>query len=377
MRRVSLILPVASPAAVTSTFVEGCRRVLREAGYEVEVLAVLEPAATPPPDPPDGSWTWLAGTGPGLGSSVMTGLTAARGEVLVVLDPARGYSAADLPRVAEPVAAGRADLVVARRDEAGGGPVGGTAERLARRVLGASDPFSGLLALTPALARTVAGTFVPVGSRFTIDLLLRTRGRREEVPVQSGSAAPRASLRFDDLRHVKRLADDRLGNVSRLLQFCAVGASGMVVDLTTYALLQLAFSGTWLAGLRMPVVGGPLDLAAAGALAILVALTWNFSLNRRLTFNYARGGSIVRQYLAYALSNALGVALSLSLRLYLPSRFGVFHDHRLAAAVVGIVAATGVSFSLARWVVFSHRPAAAPTGTGGSRPTTILEAVET
>ena len=40
---------------------------------------------------------------------------------------------------------------------------------------------------------------------------------------------------------MKRLADHRFGNLSRLVQFCVVGGSGMVVDLSCYTLLQWAF----------------------------------------------------------------------------------------------------------------------------------------
>ena len=157
---------------------------------------------------------------------------------------------------------------------------------------------------------------------------------------------------------VSRLADDRFGDASRLLQFCAVGASGMVVDLSCYALFQLVFQGTRLTHTSTPLIGGRLDLAVAGALAITLALTWNFSLNRRLTFSDARSASIVRQFMAYAMSNALGIALSLGLRLTLPAHFAFFDQHKLAAAFVGIVAATGLSFSLSRWVVFRRRPGA-------------------
>ena len=177
------------------------------------------------------------------------------------------------------------------------------------------------------------------------------------------SPSPRAQpprrerLELDDFRHFKRLADDRFGNYSRLIQFCVVGASGMVVDLSSYALFQLLFSRTWLAGVTVPVFRQSLSLAAAGALAIALALVWNFALNRRLTFNDARRGSLVRQFLTYALGNALGIALSFSMRLILPRHFAFFHDHRLAAAVVGIVAATGISFSMSRWVVFGRRAA--------------------
>jgi dolichol-phosphate mannosyltransferase len=228
---------------------------------------------------------------------------------------------------------------------------------LTRFLVGTTAPLSGLIALTRETVQDARSRYAPIGSLFALELLIKTAGRRVEVPILMDDRGPRARIRLDEVRHLKRLADARFGNASRLVQFCMVGASGMVVDLTCYALFQLVFSRTTLAGLRTPVVGGSLDLAAAGALAIVLALTWNFSLNRRLTFNDARQGSIVRQYLTYALSNALGIALSFSLRLMLPSRIEFFAHHRLAAAVVGIVGATGISFSMSRWLVFSRRPA--------------------
>ena len=58
---------------------------------------------------------------------------------------------------------------------------------------------------------------------------------------------------------------------------------------------------------------------------------------------------------AWVSGNTLAIAVSLSLRLYLPTRVGFFDQHRLAAAVVGIVAATGISFSMSRWIVFTRR----------------------
>ena len=42
------------------------------------------------------------------------------------------------------------------------------------------------------------------------------------------------------------------------------------------------------------------------ALSVGIALSWNFTLNRYLTFSYARRGSIVRQFVTYVLSNARG-----------------------------------------------------------------------
>ena len=339
------------------------------------MLAVSEPTEPNSADSGEKVWPSVVANSRGLSSAAMTGLSLAgeSGDVdlLIVLDPSQGYDPDDLPLMVEPLVRGEAELTVARRSPR-------TADRsmdvdarsrphrflvaafgkLTRPLLGASDVFGGLTALTPNQARAVTRSFEPVGARFTLDLLVRSKARRVEVLVRQEGPVATRGLGFDDLRHLKRLADDRFGNASRLIQFCAVGASGMVLDLTFYAIFQLIFSSTSLARMRAPVVGGPLDLAVAGALAIGLALTWNFSLNRRLTFSYARHGSTVRQFLTYALSNAVGIALSFSLRLSLPVHVDFFHRHKLAAAVVGIVTATGISFSMSRWLVFSRRSVA-------------------
>jgi dolichol-phosphate mannosyltransferase len=82
-------------------------------------------------------------------------------------------------------------------------------------------------------------------------------------------------------------------------------------------------------------------------------MSWNFILNRRLTFNDARrNSSIFRQYVTYATGNALAIGVSLLIRLWLPTQIAFFNDHKLAAALVGIILATGISFSMARYFVF-------------------------
>src|SRR5262249_34781728 len=89
-----------------------------------------------------------------------------------------------------------------------------------------------------------------------------------DVPVRPLLPQSRRALEVNDLRNLKRLADHRFGNASRLVQFCMVGASGMVVDLSTYALFQWVFARSALASIPSPVKGITLDLATAGALAI-------------------------------------------------------------------------------------------------------------
>jgi dolichol-phosphate mannosyltransferase len=382
MARISLILPLAPDVSVSAEQVGEHRRALEETGHSVEVLGVVDSGVLERPEVMDPAWRCVVSEERGLSAASFAGVRAARGAWLVILDVTRGYSPDDVRRVVEPLLDDRADLVVASRriSEALGGGTGRLSRSmgaLMHRAVGSSDPLSGLVALTSDLA--VETTVAPVGSHFAMELLVRADGRRCDVPTSAPRIKPARPFRLGELKQLKRLSDAKFGTLSRLFQFCVVGASGMVVDLTCYALFQALFSGTSLAQRTAPLVGGPLSLAVAAGISILIALTWNFSLNRRMTFSYARRGSIVRQYVTYALGNGVAIALSFSLRLILPAQIGFFGRHRLAAAVVGIVAATGVSFSMARWLVFSRRSAERPSApmlggamaVGSERPTAV------
>jgi dolichol-phosphate mannosyltransferase len=361
MARVSLILPISDVASLPLAAVREIVSTLKQTGHSVDVVAVRDPRLPEAPTDFGPGWTVLVSEESGLASSAIAGLAAARGDVFVVLDPQRGYATEDVGRVITPILRGDAELAIGSRrgtetsNESPSG-LGGWLVAATRRMIGTADPLSGLLAIAPALARE--SPLTPAGSLFALELLVKTEGRRTDVAVKSPAKGGLSAIGLGDIRQLKRVADYRFGNLSRLIQFCLVGASGMVVDLSCYAAFQWVCRRTWLAEATAPVVGGSAALAVAGALAIAVALTWNFSLNRRLTFSYARRGSFFRQYVTYALSNALGIALSFTLRLILPTRFGFFHRHTLAAAAVGIVAATGISFSMSRWIVFSRRSVA-------------------
>ncbi len=365
--KVSLILPLAPGEMLPGKRVAEYREILERQGtfeaVEVIVARGVEfgAAASRAPnvrldDEIALGATYVSAEGRDWSALVRAGLGASTGEHLVVLDVKRHYSPDSLTRVVAPLRSGECDLAVAvaqsgqrRRPRVGIGMV-------SRMFLGTSDVFSGLFALERSVWERAGRAGTASGSSPVLDTLIRRPARCIDVPVAVDDRFRSHRYGLADLRPLKHLVDSRFGNYSRLVQFCMVGASGMVVDLSFYALWQWLLSFTTLADRTSAFFGCSWHLAIAAAISIAVALVWNFTLNRRLTFNDARKGSILRQFLTYALSNGLAIALSFSVRLFLPSRVGFFARHRLAAAVVGIVAATGISFSMARWFVFVRRP---------------------
>lgn len=366
----SLVLPLASGTALDHPTLACYRRLLEDSGVcrSVEIILVGAEAdlaavigAGDRCSPARAAVTRVNAEGEDWSERARAGLSAATGDLLMVLDVGRQYAADSLLEVLEPVASGESELVVAVPPRGDSGRLGLAPLRrglglASRMVLGSSDVFSGLFVLRRSLWDRGGRRLSASGSSLVLELLLRRPSRCVDVPVPVSPQFRRQRFHWQDLRPLKHVLDGRYGSLSRLIQFCFVGASGMVVDLTFYAFFQWLLSLTWLAGARSARFGFSWHLAIAAALSIAIALVWNFTLNRRLTFNDARGGSWIRQFLAYALSNAVAIALSFSVRLYLPARVGFFARHRLAAAVVGIVAATGISFSMSRWIVFTRRP---------------------
>jgi dolichol-phosphate mannosyltransferase len=142
------------------------------------------------------------------------------------------------------------------------------------------------------------------------------------------------------IKKIKHSADARYGNLSRFGQFCLVGASGMCIDLSTYYLLLRAAN---------------IPFQVSSALAILLAMTWNFWLNRRLTFSYSRTENLVAQYFKFVSACALGNTISWLISIGLPHFNVFFNQHLVIAKFVGIIVGTFFNFTTSLLWVFKKR----------------------
>lgn len=150
---------------------------------------------------------------------------------------------------------------------------------------------------------------------------------------------------LDHLRRLKRWADTRYGAFSRFAQFCLVGTLGMAVDLTVYWILL---------SLEVP-------LMASRALAIWIAMTFCFGLNRRFTFSYSRTDGIFAQYCRYVGSCSIGAVISWTVSVSLTRTTDLFALHPLIAAMAGIAAGLIFNFLMSHLWVFKVRHSEAGT----------------
>ena len=137
------------------------------------------------------------------------------------------------------------------------------------------------------------------------------------------------------LQHLRRLYIYKYGTWSHLLQFLVVGFSGLVVNLLALTLL-----------LRLQM---PEKLAVA--LAIVVSMFWNFGFNRRFSFSYARGQSIVRQFVGFVAACSVGAVVNYFVTMGL---WEVFR-HKQISAFIGVLAGTGFNFMASRFVIFRSK----------------------
>jgi dolichol-phosphate mannosyltransferase len=331
-------------------------RDLREAGVALDVLVMDD-------DSQDGTEALIAARGEpwvelvvrtrdrGLSPSVLDGLQRAKGDVLVVMDADLSHPPERIPAMIQALREG-SDLVIGSRYVEGGTTShdwgfgrwlnSRVATLLARPFTHISDPMSGFIALRRSTFRT-GRDFNPVGYKIGLELIVKCGCKRVgEVPIHfenrkygESKLSLREQLKY--LQHLRRLAIYKYGTWSHLTQFAAVGALGALVNLVLLTALLRA--------------GVP--ARASVATAIGLSMVFNFVLNRRFSFSYARGGSIVRHFFGFMAACSLGALLNYAITLTL-MRPAVGASPQIAA-LVGIAAGSLLNFLTNRYLVFRQQ----------------------
>jgi dolichol-phosphate mannosyltransferase len=226
----------------------------------------------------------------GLAGALLEGMLASQARYVAALDADLQHDESLLVTMVERLRQGDVDLVVASRYMEGNATVGFDLHRarasrwssaIARRFLGVelTDPMSGFFMIRRDVVEELAPSLSSQGFKLLLDIVATARGKIRVVELPYVFRARQHGLSKLDTRVILDFAALVIGKLTgdavslRFLLFCAVGLTGVVVHMSALALALDA------ADLRFSV---------AQAVATVVAITWNFVLNNRLTYSDQR-----------------------------------------------------------------------------------------
>ena len=226
----------------------------------------------------------------GLAGALLEGMLSSQARWVAALDADLQHDETLLMAMVERLRQGDVDLVVASRyidGQSGEGfaPRRARASRwssvVARRFLGVelTDPMSGFFMIRRDTVEELAPSLSSQGFKLLLDIVATARGKLRVVELPYVFRARQHGLSKLDTRVILDFAALVIAKLTndavslRFLLFCFVGLTGVAVHMFALALAVDA------AALRFSV---------AQAVATVVAITWNFVLNNRLTYRDQR-----------------------------------------------------------------------------------------
>jgi dolichol-phosphate mannosyltransferase len=352
---ISIIVPTYQERDNLASLVERIEAVKDKHNYDLELLIMDD-------DSQDGSeevirslekdWVKLhiRIANRGLSLAVIDGLDRAKKDVLVVMDADLSHPPETVPDLIRAIRDG-AEFVIGSRYVAGGstsddwGVLRWLNSRLATLMAlpftTAKDPMSGFFCLTNTTYKS-SKSLNPVGYKIGLELIVKCNITRvDEVPIhfeqrKSGESKLTMKEQLRYIQHIRRLFIYKFGTWSHLVQFLTVGGMGSIVNIAILTVLLTASVG--------------IELAVA--LAIFLSMNFNFALNRRFTFSYARRDSIAKQYVGFMATCSIGAVVNylvtFELLSFAPSMWPQ------VAAFFGIMAGSAFNFILNHYGVFGY-----------------------
>ena len=355
---VSIVVPTYKEAANIPNLVRQLHEVLQNIDYEVlivddnspdetiEVCASLEkefPLRLIQPE----------GRPRDLSLSVIDGIVAARHSQILVMDAELSHPPSMLPTMLKSLEDSPRSFIIGSRYVSDGSIDEAwsffrhlnsfVATILARPLVKCSDPMSGFFLFNRD--RVDSSGLKPIGYKIGLEIMVR--GDFEsviEIPIEFkdreiGQSKMNLGQQLKYLRHLRRLYLFRFGGFAEFFHFGLVGASGFVVDVSFYYLLQIF----------------GLPHLTARALSFWPAVSWNWALNRITTFGERARRPKSRQWFEFVLSSSLGFAINYGVYLLLTTRVDFFSQYRLLALIFGVGSASLFNFAASTLFVYSEK----------------------
>jgi len=293
-----------------------------------------------------------AGRSRDLSLSVLDGIREASSDVVVVMDADLSHPVTKIPQL---VAAVEEDTFVAGSRYAKGGKFdrgwsfwrflnSWFATLMALPFTSCSDPMTGFFALRKQDLNELK-RFRPIGYKIALELMVRGEFKKiVEIPIEFkdravGKSKMNLQQQINYLRHLRRLYLYKFRAWAEFIHYGAVGASGFVVDVSCYYLLQLF----------------GIDHRAARAISFWPAVSWNWALNRITTFGERERRPRARQWFEFVATSLIGYSLNWGIYVTLTSSSEFFDQYRILALMSGIVGASIFNFTASTLFVYSEK----------------------
>jgi dolichol-phosphate mannosyltransferase len=188
-----------------------------------------------------------------------------------------------------------------------------------------------------------ATQLVPIGYKIGLEILVKAKCRSVvEIPIafaERVKGESKLSLKqlVLYLQHLRRLYRFRFPQAAEIIQFSAVGSSGVIVDLSFF--LSLTYVAR-------------IDHQLARAMSFVAAASWNWFLNRWFTFVAGREKQWGQQWLQFLIAASVGFTANWGSYKLLTDYVPYFTEHHFVAFFIGILLGMGSNYTLCRWFVF-------------------------
>ena len=297
----------------------------------------------------------------GLSSAVLRGLQEVATEFCIIMDADGSHPPETIPATIQALQDG-ADFVVGSRYVKGGSTEDGwgalrwlnskVATIMARPFTSVLDPMSGFLAFRHSILQNAAD-INPVGYKIGLELIVKCGCTNvTEVPIhfrtrQLGQSKLTLRVQWEYLQHVILLLRFTHPRLVSFFTFAAVGTTGAAVYIASLLAITCL--------IRSPSAS-EVDVAIpwqAIALAIWIAMTWNFIWDRKYAFWFAKHQNVLFQYFGFVCICSVGAIANF----YITSSLSVSESIPLAGLTGALLgSAIGIAFSyfVNRMLVFKR-----------------------
>jgi dolichol-phosphate mannosyltransferase len=246
----------------------------------------------------------------GLSTAVIEGFSAAKGDIIVVMDADLSHPPEKIPEMVSLIQSGRANMVFGSRYVKGGKVenwpvhrrlVSKGATLLSRGLTKVKDPMSGFFALRRDVVEKVE--LNPIGYKIGLEIIVKGKheGKISEVPItfanrKAGTSKLGGSEMLRYIDHVSLLYEHRHFWLGKYLKFAFIGGIGALINLAVLWVAHEVFFVHYL---------------WAATIAFVVADTNNYIWNRLWTFRSK--GKIQFQYFQFLAVSVAGLLLNLTI----------------------------------------------------------------